>query len=242
MSRLLEKRPAARYPNARALLVDLQKVEGGSPQAARAEAAGDCEETVIDRVGGTAVEASAARAIGGATRLAVAGARAIATRGKMTAAPVLRSLARALADRTGRRRVLLIGAGVLGAVLFAGAFQSILGASRVEVVMKHGFESGRLRIEVDGREVIDRRFSGESRSTKIFGKEFFERQGGEVTDSFSITPGEHEITVELEGDGEARSRTIRRTVPHGAEAHLEIKAGTAFTRGLKLNWSATSGR
>lgn len=184
----------------------------------------------------------AARAIGIAARLAVDGARAIATRGKTTAAPALHSVARTLADRTGRRRVLLIGAGALGAVLFAGTFQLILGNSRVEVVMKHGFESGRLRIEVDGREVVDRRFRGEGRSTKMFGKELFQRKGGEVTDSFSISPGEHEIRVELDGDGEERSRTITMTVPRGAEAHLEIKAGTAFARGLKLDWSATSGR
>ncbi len=254
VSRLLEKRPSARYPDARALLADLQSVPGRSSSAARAEDAGDCEETVVERAGGGGAAAPAARAIGGVARLAVDGARAIATRGKASAAPALRSVARTLAapalrsvarilaDRTGRRRVLLIGAGALGAVLFAGTIQLVLGASRVEVVMKHGFESGRLRIEVDGREVVDRRFRGESRSTRMFGKEMFERTGGELTDSFSITPGEHEIRVVLDGDGEEHSRTIKRTLPRGAEAHLRIKAGTAFARGLKLDWSATSGR
>ncbi len=242
VSRLLQKRPTARYRDARALLEELQSVRGRSSSAPRVGDAGDCEETVVEGAGISGAAAPAARAIDSAARLAVDGARAIATRGKASVAPALRSVARTLTDRTGRRRVLLIGAGVLGAVLFAGTIQLVLGSSRVEVVMKHGFESGRLRIEVDGREVVDRRFRGEGRSTKMFGKEMFERAGGEVTDSFSMTPGEHEIRVELNGDGEELSRTIKRTLPRGAEAHLRIKAGTAFARGLKLDWSATSGR
>ena len=212
MTRLVAKRPVNRYPDVRGLLKDLDSVQRGEAPVIHPAGQGDIDRTVDDL--------SSHRDGGGA--------------GIPSPHRILTSL---LSRLPMNRRVFNIGVAVLAIVLMFGSLDLLLGSSaRVSVNLKHGLAGGHLLIEVDGGTVVDRRFEGEQRSTRVFGKDLFERSGGELTAGFSVPPGEHEIrvTVNSEEEGESWSRTVHKSFDRNGRNLLEVRVATAFARGLKL--------
>jgi predicted Ser/Thr protein kinase len=249
LSRLLAKRAETRPADARALHGELLALSQSANAAASVAPDPDVEATVAEH--GLTPSGPAAVATGGATLFVLRwmkGVRTAAAWGVRASAWGLRQLALQIPRlagglaraRSGRRAVVVTG-GLIAIVVLSGSFMLLLGAGcRVEVDMKHGLEAGRLWIEVDGREVIDRRFQGEEKSTRMFGKDMFKRSGGEFQDAFVVGPGDHEILVRvkaLDGSGDW-SRSFSRSLARDENARLKIRVATAFSKGLQLDWAA----
>jgi predicted Ser/Thr protein kinase len=242
ISRLLAKRPGSRPANARALHEDLLALTPSTGATPSMVPQADVEETVVER--GPSPPCPAAAGDGGIPLFEQQWMKSIGvvvTQGlRWLALRIPRLIGWVARARDGRRAVLVAGS-LLAIIMVSGSFVLLLGAGcRVEVDMKHGLEAGRLRIEVDGREVIDRRFKGEERSTRMFGKDLFKRSGGEINDSFVVGPGDHEILVRVEASGEAGdwSQSLSRSLSRDENARLKIRVATAFSKGLQLDWTA----
>ncbi len=240
LSRLLAKTPEARYRDAPQLLEDLKASESASAGAHRAGAASDPDETIVEAPGLSAGWSAASRDAGRAAGSAAVRTVAAAMRGVAAAASAGLDRIRGSWRTAGRRRMIVVLGGAVAAVLLAGLFGIVQGVGcRVDVVLKHRLDEGRLRVIVDGREVIDRRFKGEVRATRVFGKDLFQRTAGEIEQSFLVDPGEHEFTVRVEssdGDG-AWSRTFRESIDSGGSARIEIRAGKKFGKDMQIDWT-----
>ena len=263
LSKLLAKQPDSRYVDAEALRSDLDAIADGERPAATPMADGDGERTVVDR--GQEIPPSPALDDRAAARprtfaKVVAGAarrtgvvrqmlRGALVQGSRRAWALIggihRSVATSLSHLAPRLvtppRARVLSAGVLGLVPVGAIFVGhLLGAGApVRVNMTHGLSEGRLRIQVDGREVLDQSFSGDRDPVRLFGKEVFGRNAGSFTDSFRVMPGEHEFLIQVEdgGGGEEWSRTTSRIIGEGEETVLSIRIGTGFKRGMRLHWS-----
>jgi hypothetical protein len=253
VSRLLAKRPGDRFPDADALLEDLKKLDdsaagsGGQAAGSGGQAAGS---------GGQAA-GSGGQATGAPRRVKVAADRAIAPETRARAWSAAQGLwvglrrggprlARALPrpgalvrQVAGRKPAIAAAAGLLVLLAVVRAPSLFSAGCRVEVEMKHGLGSGRLRIEVDGGTVLDRRFEGDRQWPGPFGRK---RVRGSMADAFHVGPGEREVVVRVDGDhgSGSWSQRIHRKFEEGTGAVLEIRVATTFSKGLSLDWSSTA--
>jgi hypothetical protein len=93
--------------------------------------------------------------------------------------------------------------------------------ARLEVVFQHTLRSGTIKIWVDDDLVIDEEL--ESRVTrKILG---IKRRKGRFETSLSVSPGEHVIKVQVEGDGFSRASRVRGSFESGETRRLEVDRG-----------------
>jgi predicted Ser/Thr protein kinase len=244
VARLASKRPEDRYADARALLVDLEALVGGLEQFAARSAGEDSEETVFDANPAQTVPGGQPSTLTLLALREMGKARDVARGHAASLMPRLRSLHERFSRLPSRRRVALVTVGLFALILMKSAL-GLWAATGcpVDVELKHGLESGRLRIDLDDETVVDRRFHGEQQATQVFGKDFFKRTGGTVAESFVAPPGVHQISVRVQAEagGGDWSQTVRRTLEKGERATLVIRVGTAFSKSLRLDWE-TAGK
>jgi hypothetical protein len=239
VARLMSKRPEDRYPGARVFLVDLEALTLGQRQAARRPADEHADATVPDRRTASATPAGSTTQYNPIRTREAAGAWEVARHRAIALLPHVRSLLNRFLSLPGRRKAAVATAGLVAVILLSVAL-GVGGTDRcpVHVELRHGLEAGSLQIDLDGTNVVNRRFSGESQATRVFGKDFFKRTGGTVEDSFVVAPGAHQISVRVRADDGVRdwSQTARRNFEKGECAVLQVRAATAFSKGLRLDW------
>lgn len=239
VARLMSKRPEERYPDARALRVDLEALAPGQRQAGPRPADEHADATVLDRRTASATPAGSTTRLIPLLSREIAGAWEVARHRAITLLPHVRSLLYRFLILPGRRKAAVVTAGLVAAILVSMAL-GVGGTGRcpVNVELRHGLEAGSLQIDLDGRNVVNRRFRGESQATRVLGKDFFKRTGGTVEDSFVVPPGVHQISVRVRADDGVRdwSQTVRRNFEKGERAVLQVRAATAFSKGLRLDW------
>jgi serine/threonine-protein kinase len=245
VARLTSKRPEDRHEDARALLVDLERLASVQKRSAPCDPGEDPEETVLDTGPARSVPgrrstgriASILRGMGNALEVAADCAAHLM--------PRVRSLYKRFSHLSAGRKIALVTAGLVALILMKGPLGLwAAGACPVDVELKHGLEAGRLHIEMDGKTVVDRQFQGEQQATRVFGKDFFKRSGGTVAESFAALPGVHRISVRVQaeaGEGDW-SQSMSRTLEKGERATLVIRVGTAFSKGLRLDWEMAGKR
>ncbi|HXB56291.1 MAG TPA: serine/threonine-protein kinase [Vicinamibacteria bacterium] len=147
------------------------------------------------------------------------------------------------------RRALLIGGGTalllgaLGVFLFVPrgdqaaliSLSTLLPAEpgHLEVTFEHSLKSGNLKVWVDDEQVLDEPL--ESRVTK---KVLSLRiRKGSLRQVLDVTPGEHTVRVQLEGDVNS-SRRLRGTFEPGQTKRLLVSVEGILKRDLSLDWGS----
>jgi serine/threonine-protein kinase len=107
--------------------------------------------------------------------------------------------------------------------------------ARLELTFEHSFQSGTLKVWVDDEEVLNERLK--SAVVKKIGP--VHRRRGRVSKVLEVTPGEHVIKVEVQGDDFSGGNSIKGTFEKGATRRLEVnKEGLPLLKKeLSLEWS-----
>ncbi len=148
-----------------------------------------------------------------------------------------------------RRQALLIGGGaalLLGALavfLFVprgdqGALISLstllpVEPGHLEITFEHSLKSGNLKVWVDDEPALDEPL--ESRVTKKVLSMRFRK--GSLRQVLDVTPGEHTVRVQLEGDVSA-SRRLRGTFESGQTKRLIVSVEGILKKELALDWGS----
>jgi hypothetical protein len=97
---------------------------------------------------------------------------------------------------------------------------------RLSVRIEHQFKKGSIRLWVDDRLVLEQAL--DSRTTRR--ALFFTERKGVVEETLKVTPGRHELQIQLKWDDNVETRRIAAKFRAGATRKLEIEA-----RGGKLS-------
>jgi serine/threonine protein kinase len=103
----------------------------------------------------------------------------------------------------------------------------------LEVIFEHSLKSGNLKVWVDDEQVLDEPL--ESRVTK---KVLSLRiRKGSLRQVLDVTPGEHTVRVQLEGDVNS-SRRLRGTFEPGQTKRLTVSVEGILKKDLSLDWGS----
>jgi hypothetical protein len=103
----------------------------------------------------------------------------------------------------------------------------------LEITFEHSLKSGNLKVWVDDEQVLDEPL--ESRVTK---KVLSLRiRKGSLRQVLDVTPGEHTVRVQLEGDVNS-SRRLRGTFEPGQTKRLLVSVEGILKRDLSLDWGS----
>jgi serine/threonine protein kinase len=109
--------------------------------------------------------------------------------------------------------------------------------AQLEVVFEHSIRSGKLKVWMDDDvdPVIDEPLESVT-VRKILSVRI---RKGTLKKMVEVAPGEHVVRVEVEGDGEVKSRRIRGTFESGSKRRLEINRESIpfLKKDLSLDWS-----
>jgi predicted Ser/Thr protein kinase len=245
--RALAKAPGGRFPDGRAFATALREAleSGGKP----VPAAGDVEATVV------------ADASPGGSQAAAAALEVMRVEGAALGRLTFRGLCRAgkIGSRLGRagwregnaafrrlepgRQRLAAGAVLLVAVLaiLLGAWTLWATSYRASLILqvKNSYESATLTVQVDGETVYARGMEADRKQVKAFGKKLMAWGQEQFEKRIYISPGSHEIVVQVVPEGESRGHEERKTLEldPGESRRLKITAGGKFHSPLsvKLN-------
>jgi serine/threonine protein kinase len=232
--RALAKDLGRRYGDGRTFAEDIQDVLAGRPPRHRPPETAPGERTAVSR------------------RPSSGGERVEPPRGTPTAPPprppVLRALLPFPLNPTARRALLIGGGtalllGALGVLLFVprGDQPALISLStllpvepgHLEITFEHSLKSGNLKVWVDDEQVLDEPL--ESRVTK---KVLSLRiRKGSLRQVLDVTPGEHTVRVQLEGDVNS-SRRVRGTFEPGQTKRLLVSVEGILKRDLSLDWGS----
>jgi len=187
---------------------------------------------------------------GRAPRHAQAAAIPEGDRTRVSAGAAARSAPQPEPPRTDRRRLIVIGAvaasvlamGLLG--VFVLPWRGPLAIlplptlppppGKLEVDFEHNLKSGTLKVWIDDDLVIDEPL--ESRVTqKILS---YRIHKGTLSQSLEVSPGEHAIRVQAEGEAWSASRRIRGVFESGEKRRLRVEVGGLIKRDLTLTWGS----
>jgi hypothetical protein len=102
---------------------------------------------------------------------------------------------------------------------------------QLAIHMEHHLKSGRVRVFLDGKLVLQDDLDARV-SRKIL---FFSLRKGLVQEVLKVSPGRHELRVEVKWDDSAEAKRITGTFKPGVTRHLEI--GVSRIGGnLSLEW------
>ncbi|HXK08168.1 MAG TPA: serine/threonine-protein kinase [Vicinamibacteria bacterium] len=104
--------------------------------------------------------------------------------------------------------------------------------ARVVVDFQHPLESGRLRVWLDGEELLVERVRGEVTKNLVL----FKLRGGVLTEVLDIGPGRHRFRVEVSWNGERRSAGLPGRFAAGQTYRLEVRL-SRLTKELSLRWT-----
>ena len=253
VARALAKAPADRYPDGEAMAEDLDDVlEGRAPrhraawssrkhgEGTRVSGRGPEDDSLLPELlpltptpaapRKTAAEPSNPRlkqtavAIG-AAMLLVAGVLAGLTFKKRTPAPP--AAERAAPSRTPRPPAEERAA----ARPAPAAEEDANEPGRLAIDFDHHLRSGNLRVWVDDEEVLDQGFGGRV-TKKILSLRI---RKGSVDEVLKVTPGRHEVRVQVQWDGNTRTEVTAATFKPGATRILEIRILRVLNV-LTLDW------
>jgi hypothetical protein len=105
--------------------------------------------------------------------------------------------------------------------------------ARVVVDFEYPLESGRLRLWLDGEEVLVERVRGEVTKDLVL----FKLKGGVLTEVLDVSPGGHQVRVEVSWDDQRRTRDIAGRFRPGETYRLEVRLGRRLKKELSLRWT-----
>jgi serine/threonine protein kinase len=104
--------------------------------------------------------------------------------------------------------------------------------ARVVVDFEHPLESGRLRLWLDGQEILVERVRGEVTRDLVL----FKLTSGVLTEVLDVGPGGHQVRVEVGWDDQRRTRDIAGRFRSGETYRLEVRLGR-LKKELSLRWT-----
>ena len=105
--------------------------------------------------------------------------------------------------------------------------------ARVSVDFTHSLKSGKLRVSVDDKSVIDADL--DSRVTKRIAG--INLRKGALRDSFEVEPGRHEIHVRVSWGGNVKDESIWGNFQPGSKRVLEVRLwGVGGLQDLSVKW------
>jgi len=104
--------------------------------------------------------------------------------------------------------------------------------ARIVVDFRHPLESGRLRVWLDGEELLVEQVRGGVTRNLVL----FKLKGGVVTEVLDVSPGRHRFRVEVSWDDERRSADTSGRLEPGETYRLEVRLGR-IGRDLSLRWT-----
>jgi hypothetical protein len=105
--------------------------------------------------------------------------------------------------------------------------------ARLVIDLEHTLKSGTLRVWVDEESVLQEGL--DSRVTKRFAG--IDLRKGRRQDSLEVSPGRHEIRVQVAWDDNVKTQSIWATFKPGTERRLEARLrGVGGLRDLALHW------
>ena len=103
---------------------------------------------------------------------------------------------------------------------------------RLRIDFDHPLRSGTLRVFVDDELALEERLSGQPRKKALV----FKMHEGSFRDELEVTPGLHEVRLEVRWDDDVRTERIVGNFRSGATRRLEASLGR-IRRDLKLEWN-----
>jgi hypothetical protein len=100
------------------------------------------------------------------------------------------------------------------------------------VDFEYPLESGRLRLWLDGEELLVERVRGEVTKDLVL----FKLKGGVLTEVLDVSPGAHQVRVEVSWDDQRRTRDIAGRFRPGETYRLEVRLGR-LKKELSLRWT-----
>jgi serine/threonine-protein kinase len=104
--------------------------------------------------------------------------------------------------------------------------------ARVVVDFQHPLESGRLRVWLDGEELLVERVRGDVTRNLVL----FKLRGGVITEVLDVSPGRHRLRVEVTWAEESRSAETMGRFDPGQTYRLEVRLGR-IRKDLSLRWT-----
>jgi serine/threonine-protein kinase len=104
--------------------------------------------------------------------------------------------------------------------------------ARIVVDFQHPLESGRLRVWLDGEELLVERVTGDVTKNLVL----FKLKGGVLTEVLDVRPGRHRFRVDVTWDGEHRSADTPGRFQSGQTYRLEVRLGR-ISKDLSLRWT-----
>jgi serine/threonine protein kinase len=108
--------------------------------------------------------------------------------------------------------------------------------AQLEVVVEHSLRSGSVKVWVDDDLVIEEKLRSQS-VRRVLGKVL--SRHGSVAKIVDVSPGEHDVKVRVEGEGDAWSRQIQGTFESEKKRRLGVNLGgiPGLRKDLSLEWS-----
>jgi hypothetical protein len=100
------------------------------------------------------------------------------------------------------------------------------------VDFRHPLESGRLRVWLDGEELLVERVRGDVTRNLVL----FKLKGGVLTEVLDVAPGRHQFRVDVTWDGEHRSADTPGRFEPGQTYRLEVRL-SRLQKELSLRWT-----
>ncbi|HXB54899.1 MAG TPA: serine/threonine-protein kinase [Vicinamibacteria bacterium] len=104
--------------------------------------------------------------------------------------------------------------------------------ARVVVDFEYPLESGRVRLWLDGEELLVERVRGEVTKDLVL----FKLKGGVLTEVLDVMPGTHQVRVEVSWEDQVRTRDIGSRFRPGETYRLEVRLGR-LKKDLSLRWT-----
>jgi serine/threonine protein kinase len=104
--------------------------------------------------------------------------------------------------------------------------------ARLAIELEHSLETGILRVWIDDDLSIERRLDGETTKKLLVLK----GRKGSLAQTLDVSPGEHEIRVDVAWDDNVKTRRIAGTFRPGSTRRLGAKLGGLLKKNLSLEW------
>jgi hypothetical protein len=106
------------------------------------------------------------------------------------------------------------------------------GDARLAIDLEHGLKRGTLRVWVDGDLLLE-----ESLDSRVTKKALvLKSRKGSFEETLEVSPGKHEIKVQVEGDGKTRTRHVWAHFEPGQTRRLKARVGGLVRKDLSLDW------